>query len=143
MMNSAKKNLLNTASPALFCLFVFALSSCARQADKKKIEPSFSSISENLFENKCALYTCHSDSYFETSGNLNLSGDKAYENLVNVPGKLYPDILRVKPFDPEASLIMQRFEGKCSCGPAAERKETTPDEIAAVREWIAKGAKKD
>ena len=142
-MNSAKKIFSNIPSSALFCLFVFALFSCARQADKKKIEPLFSSISENLFENKCALFTCHSDSYFETSGNLNLSGDKAYENLVNVPGKLYPDILRVKPFDPGASLIVQRFEGKCSCGPAAERRDATPDEIASVREWIAKGANKD
>lgn len=127
----------------LCCIFPMFFLGCSKKAEQKKIEPTFSSISKNLFDDKCALFTCHSSSYYQTSGDLDLSGEKAYENLVNVPGKLYPDILRVKPFNPADSLLMLRFEGKCSCGPAAERRDVTAEEIAAVKEWIAAGAKKE
>ncbi|MBI5208169.1 MAG: hypothetical protein HY934_10350 [Candidatus Firestonebacteria bacterium] len=107
------------------------------------MEPKYSSIEKIFFRKKCALYTCHSSVYYQKSGNLNLSYGEAYNNLVNIHSKLYPDRYRIKPGYPEKSLLINRLEGTLICGVSLERAKVYKEEIEIIRQWIRNGAIKD
>lgn len=64
----------------------------------------------------------------------------AYYNLVNVKSKTYPDILRVKPGDPDNSLVIQRLDGTTVVAVPLERTSISEDEIRVIRRWIKNGA---
>ena len=109
--------------------------------EKKKLEPTFSSISELIFVKKCALYTCHSPAYYNKSGNLDLSTRDAYFRLVNVRSIVFPDKFRIKPGDPDNSNLINRLEGTVLAGIALERNSISKEEIKNLRKWIKDGAK--
>jgi hypothetical protein len=121
-------------------LFLLSFTSCQPKAEKK-LEPTFSSISELIFSKKCALYTCHSPAYYHKSGNLDLSSKDAYFSLVNVRSIVFPDKFRIKPGDPDNSNLINRLEGTVLAGIALERNSIGKEEINVIREWIKDGAK--
>ncbi len=127
----------------LISLILFFFIGCGVEPAREKLKPEFNSISKNFFKQKCALYTCHSDAFYQKSGNLNLSYQKAYNNLVNIKSKRYPDKFRVKPGSPEESILINRLEGTLICGPTVERSRIEAEEINIIREWIKNGALND
>ena len=81
---------------------------------------------------------------------------KSYMDLVGVtamgmgmPGSMAGGcmtsrIVRVKPGDPDNSLLMQKLEGKQTCGTVMPPGGMLlPDELKLVRDWITAGAKDD
>lgn len=122
-------------------LILLFLSLSCKKEPKEKLGPTFSSISKNIFIDKCSLYTCHSSAFFDKSGNLDLSDKNAYFNLVNIPSSTYPKIIRILPGKPDESLLMQRLEGKIIISVPLERRCVTKEEIEIIREWIKNGAK--
>ncbi|MBI4651229.1 hypothetical protein HY745_08105 [Candidatus Desantisbacteria bacterium] len=116
-------------------------SACTSNPSNEKLEPAFSSISKYFFSKKCTFYTCHSDVFSKKSGHLDLSPQNAYKDLVNKKSRLYPERFRVKPGEPENSVLMHRLEGSLICGPTVERSKINKKEIDIVRQWIKEGAK--
>ncbi|NIP27395.1 MAG: hypothetical protein GWN81_21515, partial [Phycisphaerae bacterium] len=69
---------------------------------------------------------------------LRLDEVNAYGDLVNVPSRQVGSLLRVEPFNPDDSYLVQKIEGTASVGgqmplggpPVAE------DDIQLIRQWI-------
>ena len=116
------------------------------------IQPTYSSLDQSFFKVSCT--TCHSGAQAASSGGLDFSGD-AFGALVNVtaqnsqaqPGSRPAGLLRVKPGDPDNSLLYQKLligptpspafgEGMPLDSPGSVCQETRE----AVRLWIASGA---
>lgn len=123
---------------------ILLLFRCERAApvQQKPTESTFSSIQENIFNKNCAVSGCHlgSNAPFE----LDLSEGKSYNNLVGIPSGEVPALFRVKPFDAENSYLVMKIEG--APGIQGERmprgRDPLPaEDINAIREWIALGAK--
>ena len=78
------------------------------------IQPTYPSIAQALFAPSCT--SCHAGALAPSSGGLDLSGD-AFAALVNVvaqnsqaePASRPPGLLRVRPGDPEGSLLYQKL----------------------------------
>jgi hypothetical protein len=121
----------------LISLLIFV--SC-HPKEEKKLEPTFSSISEVIFAPKCALYTCHSPANYHKSGNIDFSTKDAYYSLVNVRSNLFPDEFRIKPGDPDNSNLIKRLEGTILAGIPLERDNISQQEINVIRQWIKDGA---
>jgi hypothetical protein len=121
-------------------LFLLNFANC-HPKEEKKLEPTFSSISELIFAKKCALYTCHSPAYYQESGNLDLSTKDAYSSLVNFRSNLFPNEFRIKPGDPDNSNLIKRLEGTILAGIPLERSSIGKEEIKILRKWIKDGAK--
>ena len=79
------------------------------------------------------------------AGSLSLEPTRSYAALVNVPAvAACTTQLRVKPGDPDGSVLIQRMIGT-SCGQRMPVPETTyfdrvPEELAIIRTWIQNGA---
>ena len=114
------------------------------------IQPTLSSIEQNLFQVACI--SCHSAALAPSSGGLDLSGD-SFLALVNVPAQNIqaqqppPGLLRVRPGDPDNSLLWQKLligatpspqfcQGMPLNSPGSVCQETRD----AVRNWILNGA---
>ena len=113
--------------------------SCER-GKPEVLKPTFSSIYKNIFSKKCALYTCHSSAFAEESGELDLMDESSYSSLVNVKSVTFPDILRIKPGDPDNSLLINRLDGTVIVAPPLERTSVSDDELNIIRTWIKNGA---
>ncbi len=134
--NTCKLSIILYLSVIILLLFI---ASC----DKKKpdlLQPTFSSIYENIFSKKCALYTCHSSAFAEESGKLDLMNETSYSSLVNVKSVTFPDILRIKPGDPDNSLLINRLDGTVIVAPPLERTSVSEEELNIIRTWIKNGA---
>ncbi len=96
---------------------------------------SFSKDIQPLFTRSCT--DCHGG-----SAGMFLDEGESYGNLVNVPAtKGCTSEMRVKPGDPDASVLYKRLTGS-SCG-AQMPKKAPPlavEEIALIRRWIESGA---
>lgn len=121
-------------------LLLLILVNCHPTNEEKKLEPTFSSISELIFVPKCALYTCHSQAYYQESGDIDFSTDDSYDSLVNVRSNLFPDEFRIKPGAPDNSNLIKRLEGTILAGVPLERSSISEKEINAIRQWIKDGA---
>ncbi|WP_246605124.1 hypothetical protein [Aquisediminimonas sediminicola] len=97
-----------------------------------------------IFRQKCA--TCHLTG--SEAGQMALTPDKAWESLVNVASIEATDKKRVVPGNPDASYLVMKLEGKHleNGGSGARMPFAAPplplEEVAKIREWIAKGAEK-
>jgi len=120
-------------------LFLLILVGC-HPKEEKKLEPTFSSISELIFIPKCALYTCHSPAYYQKSGDIDFSTEDVYDSLVNVRSNLFPNEYRIKPGDPDNSNLIKRLEGTVLAGVPLERSSISQEEINVIRQWIKDGA---
>ena len=113
------------------------------------LAPTIDSIQQNIFRltdsaGRNACINCHT-----TAGGrippqgLDLSGD-AHAMLVNVPSRERPELMRVKPGDPENSYLIHKMEGRSTIvgrpmpfnGPPF----LTPGQIEIVKRWIEIGA---
>ncbi len=117
----------------------FSITGCEKK-EVEVLEPTFSSISNLIFSKKCALYTCHSSAFAKESADLDLTDKRSYSSLVNVKSKTHPEYLRIKPNDPENSLIIRRLVVTTIVAPPLERSSVSEYEIKIISTWIKNGA---
>ena len=121
-----------------------AVVSCSTEADEVDAGPPptlFEQVQTSVFRRHCAAAPCHD--MVEPGGELSLTPNEAYGELVNVPAAQDPGLLRVTPGDPSASYLWI----KLGSGPFADGvrmpsgEPTLPDEdLSLIREWIEAGA---
>ncbi len=104
------------------------------------LEPTLASIQVKVFETSCGVSGCHVQGTAAFGLRLDtLTMSSA--NLINVDSGQSPSILRVEPFDPDNSYLIQKLEGTGSADRMPlGRNPLDPDVIAVVRQWIANGA---
>jgi hypothetical protein len=113
------------------------------------LEPTFASVQHEVFETtdaagRVSCVTCHTATGRTPSGGLNLDHALAYDQLVNVPSRQRPDLMRVTPGNPDASYMVHKIEGRTSIigrrmpfnGPPF----LTDGQIQIMRRWIDIGA---
>ena len=98
------------------------------------------SIQVNVLTPSCGVSGCHVQG--TAAFNLILdSVDASINNLINVPAGQVPSLLRVEPFDPDNSYLIQKLEGT---GAGAQmpfgQPALDPSVITVVRQWISDGA---
>ena len=119
------------------------------------IQATFSSIDQSLFKVTCTA--CHNGAEATFSGGLDFSGD-ALTALVNVTaqnsqaqaGARPADLLRVKPGDPDNSLLYQKLligatpSPQYGFGmPLGDPGSVCQQARDAIRQWILAGAPRD
>lgn len=134
---------------SILALLAVPLSSCGPTpaTSTATIQPTYDDIAAKVFASSCSTRSCHGPE--GARGNLVLTPDKAYDQLVNVPadndtakakGKK-----RVVPGDPDNSFLLQKLTGPAS-GEGDPMPQVgarlDPTVIAAIRTWIANGAKR-
>jgi hypothetical protein len=137
---------------------VFALALGAVSCDEKlssiagpspDLQPTFSSVQRNIFENtdlagRTACIACHSNVGRTPSGNLILTHDLAYDQLVNVPSGEKPGVMYVSPGHADESYIVQKLEGRSDIVgqrmPRGSGPFLTDGQILILRRWIDLGA---
>jgi hypothetical protein len=114
---------------------------------------SFGQLQTSVFAKSCAVSGCHVAASAAASGNLTLSSDVAYENLINaVPANLgarQDGLRRVVPFKPDSSLLYQKIVLAAGTH-IADYGNTMPvgapplsqGVVDFVRKWIEMGAPK-
>jgi hypothetical protein len=131
------------ASLVLFILFV---SGCGNSTEPTvTVEPTFTSIQQNVFAKSCATSSCHGA--FGQRGGLILEGDDAYANLVGVlPSNevaLARKLPRVAAGKPDSSFLIVKLtgpgEGEGDRMPQGNN-PLNAQAIEAIRTWIANGA---
>jgi hypothetical protein len=106
-------------------------------------QPTIEDIQAHVFTPICMR--CHHGALAPEG--LHLSDTQtSYDNLVNVASQEEPQLMRVKPGDPDASYIIHKVEGTQESGnqmpdgcPSSEPC-LDHDTIAVIRQWIADGA---
>jgi hypothetical protein len=108
---------------------------------------SFSKDIQPIFNDNCAFSGCHSGA--NPRQGMSLETGKSYKNIVNVPSKDVPSVMRVKPSDPENSYLYRKIEGEQSkVGGSGEQMPLgeaplSDKEIRIIEKWIAEGAKEN
>ncbi len=136
----------------IVCGMAAMLIACSHATDpanpSSNVQPTYSSIRDNVFHVSCATSSCHSVESMR--GGMVLEGDTAYANLVGVLAvndlAAQRGILRVNPGKPDSSFLIMKLTGP----PPGEGLQM-PDgnnpldakTIDAIRQWIAKGAPRD
>ncbi|NND70843.1 MAG: hypothetical protein HKN43_04635 [Rhodothermales bacterium] len=109
--------------------------------DPNAIQPTFSSIQANIFDNSCAVSGCHAGG--GAPWGLDLSASNSYANLVNATAGSKPGSNRVSPGDADNSYLVQVLEGTngITVPQMPLGRDALPDEqIQAIRDWINAGA---
>jgi hypothetical protein len=104
--------------------------------------PTFTNIQTNVFNRVCIA--CHLGA--NAPQGLRLDGDNAYDFLVNVASTEKPELLRVRPGDPDNSYIIHKLEGGPNIVGAQMPLNLAPlpqETINAVRVWISEGAQRN
>jgi len=115
------------------------------------LEPTFSSIQEQIFENgdssgRSACIQCHNATGQLFAGRLNLEHAVAYAQLVNVAARNKPSAIRVVPGAPDSSYLVHKLAG----GPdifglrmPQNGPFLTDGQILVIKRWIELGAAND
>lgn len=124
---------------AVACL---ALAGCGPRGPRP-LEPRLSSIQEHVLDAACATPFCHGSGAGESQ--LDLSRGRSYRSLVGVRSIQIGDLRRVDPGRPEASYLLRKLEGDRIVGERMPNGKAPlpPGQIAAIREWIRRGAPDD
>jgi hypothetical protein len=105
-----------------------------------KEPPPLSTLEQQIFVRSCNFSSCHAAN--TAAAGLSLAAP-TFDKLVNVKSSAARDKLRVVPFEPDQSYLMEKLT---SDKPTVGRRmplasEPLPDEeIQLIREWIAGGA---
>ena len=102
------------------------------------LAPNFDSIQSNVFDQLCVH--CHSGA--NAPAGLRLDAANSYLNLVGVPAREQPSLMRVAPGDANNSYLIQKLEGTAAVGgrmPAGLPPLPQTD-IDIIRQWIGGGA---
>ncbi len=138
-------------------LAIAAIAAAATACDEKlstltgptpNLEPTFSSIQANIFENsdssnRVACVNCHTNVGRVPAGNLILLHDVAYDQLVNrASGQR--NLMIVSPNNPEDSYLVHKLEGRPSIlnlrMPRNSPAFLTDGQILVIKRWIETGA---
>ena len=99
---------------------------------------SFANDIQLIFSTRACL-ACHSGP--AASGGMDLSPSVAYGNLVNRTSFGYAPAVRVKPFEPENSVLHEKLADTGKFGGSMPQGSTIPPaEVEKVRQWIVAGA---
>ncbi len=103
--------------------------------------PTLASIQDNVFTVSCAVSSCHTGA----GAPYGLQLDRGFSagNLIKVPSGQDPNLIRVVPFDPDASLLIQKLGDMPPVGermPAGGRAPLKTATINVIRQWIQDGA---
>ena len=125
---------------SILIIFTLLLVSCYN--DVGPIEPeieipeegvSFTEDIQPIFTQNCI--SCHPN-----SGNLDLTQENAYSQIVNKTAAAYSGI-RVIPNEPENSILFKKIDHSNSFGANMPLGGTlTDNEITLIKEWILEGA---
>jgi hypothetical protein len=101
---------------------------------------SFSQEIQPIFSDSCALPTCHMGP--TNAGGLNLSQGQAYSAIVNVPSSQRSSLMRIKPFEPNNSYLINKIKGENINGTRMPQDlpPLTVDVIALFENWVSQGA---
>jgi len=105
------------------------------------LAPTLNSIQSNVFSVSCAVPGCHGSA--GTQEGLRLDPGFSYGSLLNVSAPRDPNLIRVIPFDPDGSFLVQKLEG--APGLLGDRMPLggpylPQPTIEVIRQWIANGA---
>jgi hypothetical protein len=102
------------------------------------LAPNFDSIQSNVFDQLCEH--CHSGA--NAPAGLRLDAANSYLNLVAVPAREQPSLMRVAPGDANNSYLIQKLEGTASVGGRmpAGLPPLPQSDIDVIRQWIGDGA---
>jgi hypothetical protein len=111
--------------------------------DPPQIEPTFESISSNVFETSCVDSGCHSAS--SAAGNLVLEGEGVYDALLNEPCDnplaIVEGLHRVTPGDETTSLLYLKITDPIGLGmPMPPTTPLNDETIEAIATWIRNSA---
>lgn len=121
----------------LYILFIF-LSACD-SSETTALEPRFTSINNQVFANSCLGSACHNGA--AQAGNLVLSEEDSYKNLINVQSNFDSESLLVTPFLPEESYLINVLEsGTNATNNGPHNNIISQDFINIIRTWISQGA---
>lgn len=100
----------------------------------------FQAVQQQVFDSRCA--SCHGRST-SAAGHLFLTSGKSYEQLVNVPSVVNPDVMRVKPADAENSFLYQVLHenGHVHHHDHQDILSAEPVLLNLIDDWINGGAK--
>ncbi|MFQ5676466.1 MAG: hypothetical protein ACE5G1_11255 [bacterium] len=102
-------------------------------------DATFTNIQNFIFSPVCTQ--CHAGA--NAPQGLRLDRERSFDNLVEVSSREKPELLRVKPFNPDDSYLIRKLEGGPDIIGGRMPLNQTPipqDQINAVRRWIALGA---
>ncbi|MCK9426375.1 MAG: hypothetical protein M0Q21_10085 [Ignavibacteriaceae bacterium] len=103
---------------------------------------TFSTIQKEVFNVSCALSGCHSGT--DAAAGMDLSADKAFNNLVNVSSTSNTNFVRVQPGNSANSFIIKRLRNTGeSSGIMPPSGKLSENAIQLVENWINNGAKND
>jgi hypothetical protein len=104
------------------------------------LQPTFSSIQDNVFSKRCAVPGCHGGGTVQFG--LRLDPGFSYGNLVNVASPRDSNLIRVIPGNPDGSFIIQKLEGTQTLGDRMPQfgPYLPQSTIDVIREWIRNGA---
>ena len=130
------------------CVLVVIGVACKNPVDAPTVLPTLTSIQQNIFNKSCTTSSCHST--FGNGGGLVLESGKAYSYLINATptsdGALSRHLVRVNPGKPDSSFLLIKLTGPLPDeGVQMPNKggSLSAEQINAVRQWIADGAKND
>lgn len=118
---------------------VFLASGC--QDAKYTVAPgdiSFSADVQPIFSARCALPGCHIQP--SPQAGMDLSPGHSYGNIVNVPAVSLGAGLRVKPNEPDSSVLYRLIAAGTM---PAQGNPLLSSQVETIRIWIEKGAKDD
>ncbi|NOZ95487.1 MAG: hypothetical protein GXP47_12240 [Acidobacteria bacterium] len=124
---------------------LLGLAACSQPVDapaKAPAEVTYSGQVEKLFVKRCG--GCHNAE--KAKGKLILDPGVGYAHLVDRASSKAPDMVLVKPGDPDGSLLWQKLQGTQREGKAMPLtpygwKKLPGEDLELVRRWIASGAK--
>ena len=107
------------------------------------LQPTLPSLQEHVFGAICI--NCHVPGGAGDFMFLDTE-EHTYQSLVDMPSLENPALDRVEPGDPEASYVVHKIEGRADIAgdpmPPPPESRLTPEQIAAIREWIENGAQR-
>lgn len=123
--------------------FGLALMGCERAelVEPDQLEPTLTDIQATIFDLNCALSGCHAGANPQLGQDL--SDGQAFANIVNVQSVERPDLMRVRPGDPENSYLLKKIRGDADIVGARMplgRSPLSQEQINLVRDWIMEGA---
>ena len=117
------------------------LFSPAVTAENPAPAPTLKTDVQPIFDMACA--DCHGAK--RQKAKLDLSAATARQALVNVPADQVPQLVRVKPGDPDNSYLWQKLQNKAAKGKGMPRgifstKRLPEAQLDVIRKWIEAGA---